>query len=177
MNNQSQQTRKRERGQSTAEFVLVLPALLLFFFLMVDFGWMLKNWIVVTNTAREAARCAIASSCSLDGDDTDPITLADARLAAGITSNLTSREVQLRFIDEDADGDPDAGESLIVCIQANNEYISPVMPFLSMVTGNSDQIPDPLPLRSREEMVIERVGIEDYWTDGTFEEGDCDWSS
>jgi hypothetical protein len=168
---------RRERGQTTAEFVLVLPALLLFFFLMVDFGWILKNWIVVTNTAREAARCAVAASCTVNGADEDPIDLAEARLDAGITSNLSSRDVQLRFIDEDADDKPDAGESLIVCIQADNEYISPVLPFLSMVTGNSDQIPDPLPLRSREEMVIERVGTQTYWTDGTFEEGDCDWSS
>ena len=65
MNEQSQQTRKRERGQTTAEFVIVVPFLLLLFFLMVDFGWLFKNWLVVTNTGREVARRAV-SNCRLN---------------------------------------------------------------------------------------------------------------
>src|SRR6187431_2429381 len=93
---------KRERGQTTAEFVLVLPALLLFFFLMVDFGWMLKNWIVVTNTAREVARCAVVDNCSLNGTAVTPQQLAlgdgteTGRLEAGLTTNLTNMAVQVR---------------------------------------------------------------------------------
>ena len=177
MNDQSQRSRKRERGQTTAEFVLVLPALLLFFFLMVDFGWMLKNWIVITNTAREVARCAVVDNCSLGGTKlTDPKQLAlgngsDAgRLEAGITSNMTGAAVQLRYIEQTGNGTAGPGDSLVVCVSGNNQYISPVIPFLSMVTGNPSALPDPLPIRAREEMLLERTPS--FTLDG---QGECTW--
>src|SRR5688572_13999686 len=88
MNNQSQQARKRERGQSTAEFVMVVPFLLLLFFLMVDFGWIFKNYLVVTNTGREVARCAVVSKCSVDGTEVGPEELAKSRISAGLFSNV-----------------------------------------------------------------------------------------
>ena len=176
MNEQGQQTRKRERGQSTAEFVLVLPALLLFFFLMVDFGWMLKNWIVITNTAREVARCAVVDNCSLNGTSVTPQELAlgdgteTGRLEAGITSNMTGAAVQLRYIEQTGNNAAGPGDSLVVCVSGNNEYISPVIPFLSMVTGNPSALPDPLPIRAREEMLLERTPT--FTLDG---QGECTW--
>jgi hypothetical protein len=167
---------RQERGQTTAEFVMVLPALLLFFFLMVDFGWMLKNWIVVTNTAREVARCAVVDNCSLNGSPVTPQELAlgdgteTGRLEAGITSNLSSPFVEVRWIDQNGSGALNAGDSIVVCVAGDNEYISPVIPFLSMVTGDSDALPDPLPIRAREEMLVERTPS--FTPDG---EGDCSW--
>jgi Flp pilus assembly protein TadG len=167
---------RRERGQTTAEFVLVLPALLLFFFLMVDFGWMLKNWIVVTNTAREVARCAVVDNCSLNGTAVNPKQLAlgnggnAGRLQAGITSNLTGAAVQLRYIEQTGNGTAGPGDSLLVCVSGNNQYISPVIPFLSMVTGNSSALPNPLPIRAREEMLLERTPT--FALDG---QGQCVW--
>ena len=79
--------KKSERGQVTAEFIVVLPLLLLFFFLTLDFGWQIKNWLVVTNAAREADRCAIASSCFLNDSGSSeavtPETLVQSRLWDG----------------------------------------------------------------------------------------------
>jgi len=64
--------------------------------------------------------------------------------------------VTMNWIDGKGDVDVGAGDSVEVLIRGNNDYISPVMPFLSMVTGNTDVLPDPLPIRAREEMLLER---------------------
>jgi TadE-like protein len=151
-----QTVRSRERGQSTAEFVVVLPFILLLFFLIVDFGWLLKNWIVVTNSARESARCTVAVSCQLNGADTTPSLLAEDRINAGITGNLTNVVVALEYIDADGVGGATAGDSVVVCASADNEWIGPIFGMLSWLTG-SEPVPNPMPLRAREEMILERT--------------------
>jgi Flp pilus assembly protein TadG len=147
--------RSRERGQSTAEFVIILPFLLLFLFLIVDFGWLLKNYIVVTNTARETARCTTVRRCVVDGNEAaSPIQLAQERIKQGLGSNIFDGAT----FDVEYVGGDEKGDSLMFCIKADNEYISPVIPFLSMVTGvpGDTIIPDPLPLKARAEMRVER---------------------
>ena len=179
MNNQSQQSRKRERGQTTAEFVMVFPFLILLFFLMVDFGWLFKNYLVVTNTGREVARCAVVSSCKdSSGDDVGPVALATDRINAGLFGNIGTTTVTVEFIDIASPTGLSKGDSILVCIEAENEYISPVMPFLSMVTGGSDALPDPLPLRSRTEMRAENVPSSWEFYDDIVEsaDGSCSFS-
>jgi hypothetical protein len=155
--NPAQPVRSRERGQTTAEFVVILPFLLLFLFLIVDFGW-LKNYIVLTNTAREAARCGAVDRCIITGTtEVTPQQLALKRIEQGLGSNIfDSATFDVHYISLDG-GAIEKGDSLVVCIKANNEYISPVIPFLSMVTGVSGDtiIPDPLPLKARAEMRVE----------------------
>ncbi len=143
-----------EKAQTTAEFVMITPFLLLMLFLIVDFGWMLKNWIVVTNSAREAARCAVSRSCTYDGASVSPESLALTRLDQGITGNLSGKQAVILYIDQDGDTKIGAGDSIVVCIKGDNHYISPVLPMFSMVTGGS-AIPDPLPIAAREEMRLE----------------------
>lgn len=145
---------RSERAQTTAEFVIVFPFMLLFFFLIVDFGWLLKNWIVVTNSAREAARCTVASSCSIDGVDSNPIALLVSRiLDGGVATDPATIGKKAFYVDVDGNNKASAGDTVIICVKANNEYISPVIPFLSWLTGGS--LPDPMPLAGREEMVLE----------------------
>jgi hypothetical protein len=146
-----------ERAQTTTEFVVVFPMLLLLFFLMLEFGWLLKNWVVVTNGPREAARCAIANNCKVNGSPTDPETLLLSRINAGITGNLTDVETDVHFIDTDLDGLPDPGESIVVCVRAGNKAITPLLVFASM----ANVLPDPMPLAAREEMIIEFVDLSD----------------
>jgi len=172
-----------QRGQTTAEFVIVFPMLILLFFLMLEFGWLLKNWIVVTNSAREAARCAIAQSCAIDGTPTDPVTLIFSRLGSGITGNLDVNrdgkldaadvDIDIEIVDNDGNSTPTAGDSLVVCIQAGNKPITPAPVFLSAGT-----LPDPLPLAAREEMIIE-FGLPADWNDWASmsnDDGECDFS-
>jgi hypothetical protein len=130
--------------------VVIFPLIILFFFLIVDFGWLLKNWIVVTNSAREVARCAATQSCA-DGDGTEiaPSALGCLRLSQGITGNLSTKDIDIEY----------GEESVVVFIEADNEYIGPVLGLFSFVTGNA--LPDPMPLRAREEMRIEIPGGSD----------------
>ena len=159
MNNQSQQSRKRERGQSAAEFVIVFPFLILLFFLMVDFGWLFKNWIVLTNASREATRCVVANSCPVPADPgDDPIEeLILARLNQGLLSNLVGApSINVEYVERNGTTGANPGDSVVVCIQVVSGYISPVIPFLDMVTGGHSGLPDAgVPLRTREEMLIE----------------------
>jgi Flp pilus assembly protein TadG len=49
---------RREQGAELIEFALVLPVLLVLLAAILDFGFLFKNWEVVTNAAREGARMA-----------------------------------------------------------------------------------------------------------------------
>jgi TadE-like protein len=169
----TKKAQRKERGQTTAEFVVVLPFILLLFFLIVDFGWLLKNWIVVTNSAREAARCTVAGSCQLEGSDVSPEALATDRINAGITGNLTNVVVALEYVDADGIGGPTAGDSVVVCASADNEWIGPIFGMFDWLTG-SDPIPNPMPLRAREEMILER--IPSYTIDLSDDGGACDFT-
>ncbi len=50
--------RSAERGQSLAEFALILPILLILIFGVIEFGMVLRSYIEVTNATREGARLA-----------------------------------------------------------------------------------------------------------------------
>jgi TadE-like protein len=147
---------RKERGQTTAEFVVVLPFILLLLFLIIDFAWLFKNWIVVTNSAREAARCTVAASCQLDGSDVSPEALAIDRINAGITGNLVNVTVPPpEYMDSDGNGTPSAGDSIIICVDSDNDWIGPVFDVFTKLFG-SDSFPERLPVRAREEMILER---------------------
>ena len=46
----------REGGQAALEFVLVLPIFVVFFFLVFDFGFMMYQYVSVSNAVREGTR-------------------------------------------------------------------------------------------------------------------------
>ena len=174
-----------QRGQTTVEFVVVLPMLLLLFFLMLEFGWLLKNWIVVTNTAREADRCVLASSCVVDGAQVgDPVELIESRLLSGITGNLNfdnTQDVFIAYVDADDNGSVNAGDSLVVCLRARNEAITPLLAFVAMATALPSE---GLPIAAREEMLIEFVDqsptnpLVDFWDNvEESEDGACDFGT
>ena len=131
LNNQAKSSRGKrdgDRGQSSVEFVAIFPLLLIMFFLMLDFGWMLKNWIVVTNSAREATRCAAANSCvDSTGAPIPPQDLACNRLKAGLAGEsgsagaLSNRVIRIYY-----DPDPSApvsGDAIIITIFTTNKSL------------------------------------------------------
>jgi Flp pilus assembly protein TadG len=67
-----------KRGQSTVEFALMLPVLLVLLFLVFEFGRAFGSWMLITNAAREGARNAAACSSST----TDCITAAKGQIQA-----------------------------------------------------------------------------------------------
>ena len=63
-------TRRRQRGQSIVEMAFVAPILLIMFIGVVEVGWALRNYVVLQNATREAARFA-ARGRYLDFSETD----------------------------------------------------------------------------------------------------------
>jgi Flp pilus assembly protein TadG len=49
----------RQRGQALVEMALVVPIFLIIVMSIVDFGWALRDYITITNAAREGARLGV----------------------------------------------------------------------------------------------------------------------
>ena len=69
-------TRNGEKGQSLAEFVMVLPIFLILVFSIIDFGMGFHAWLTVTNSAREGARLGAVRAPAGGACDNDPSTQA-----------------------------------------------------------------------------------------------------
>ncbi|HEU0073611.1 MAG TPA: TadE family protein [Dehalococcoidia bacterium] len=151
----------RERGQSAAEFVVVVPFLFLIFFLIVDFGWLFKNWIVVTSAARETTRCAAVARCYVDDAETTPQEFACEQIRGGIGSNvLDNTLVTVEYFDlpdTPAGIEGGQGDYVVVSIASQNEFISPVVPFLSVITGGASGLSDSIELNARNVMRLEQT--------------------
>lgn len=50
---------QRRRGQSMVEMALILPAILVLFLGIIDFGWYLYNYVALDNAARRGAEQAV----------------------------------------------------------------------------------------------------------------------
>lgn len=64
----------RQRGQGSVEVVLLAPLMMVFLFLIFEFGRVFGSWLIITNSGREGARVAITQNC--DNFDTDSTILA-----------------------------------------------------------------------------------------------------
>jgi hypothetical protein len=123
---------RRERGQALVEFAFILPLFLMVLFLVVEFGVGFSRWIVITNSAREAARYAAVQ------DDTASV-VADAALQRAIDTSgglLDSDDatVDVYFIDGPDDGTSvgDQGDSVVVNANLDYSLITPLGAFLSI---------------------------------------------
>lgn len=82
---------RKDAGQALAEFVLVVPVLLLLVFGIVEFGLAFRAHQIVTNSAREGARFAVLPSTP---DAQSVIDVVEARLASsGLDPALADIEV------------------------------------------------------------------------------------
>jgi hypothetical protein len=149
-----------ERAQTSAEFVVVVPMLLILVFLMVEFGWLLKNYIVVTNAAREVARCAAVNRCLLNGSTVEAHELAVSRIrdGAGVHPDDANGMAwphrilfSIHYIDDNGNGNVSSGESMIVCIQSPSRAVTP----LTIFAGWAGVLPNPVPLKARTETRVE----------------------
>jgi hypothetical protein len=135
---------------------VIFPALLVLLFLMLEFGWMLKNYIVVTNAGREVARCAAVNRCRYDGAAIayDDLALQRVRDGSAIGSGDVDEFLfSIHFIDEDGSGtgDPNKGDSIVVCIASPSGAVTPLRAFAAM----AGIMPDPFLLKARTEMRVE----------------------
>ena len=81
---------RSERGAEIIELAIVTPLFLLLIAAMFDFGFLFRNWEVVTNAAREGARIGVLPDYVCDEATPDVTDRVGVYMAAsGITSNFT----------------------------------------------------------------------------------------
>jgi Flp pilus assembly protein TadG len=81
---------RSQRGAELIELVLVTPIFLILIGAMFDFGFLFRNWEVVTNAAREGARVGVLPAYKCDNTTTDVSDRITAYMnSSGITDNKT----------------------------------------------------------------------------------------
>jgi len=130
--------RRREGGQALVEFALVVPVFLILLLGIVDFGWALRSWITVTNSAREGARMgAVGATC-------DDIKQRAVDTSADL---LTLSDVAV----ENCQGDP--GTSVVVTVTYDYSFITPLGGLLTTFSGGS--LPSTITMTSSSDMRLE----------------------
>lgn len=94
--------RTGERGAEIIELAIVTPILALLIAAMFDFGFLFRNWEVVTNAAREGARVGVLPSYSCDGGGGDVRSRVDAYMAGSGIANGYVVNVRTDAIDAGA---------------------------------------------------------------------------
>lgn len=130
--------RDGEKGQSLAEFAMVVPIFLILVFAIVDFGMGFHAWITVTNAAREGARIGAVGA--------DESTIEDRVLDT--VGSLDEDDLQITIVN--AGGSP--GESVSVDVAYDYELITPLSNLLGFFGGG---IGSPINFSSEAEMRIE----------------------
>lgn len=118
--------RDRQDGQSTVEFALVLPLVVLAMLAVIQIGLVVRDHVAVVHAAREAARAA-----SVDPDPARAVRAA-RRTLSGASVTVGAR--------------PDVGEPVSVEVRYRSVTDLPLVGAL---------IPDPM-LHARTEMRVER---------------------
>ena len=73
---------RSEQGAEVIEFALVTPIFALLIAAMFDFGFLFRNWELMTNAAREGARVGVLPSYVCDDTTTDVKARVEAYMAA-----------------------------------------------------------------------------------------------
>lgn len=110
---------RSEAGQSTVEFVLVLPVLVMALLAVVQVGVVIRDSLAVQNLAREAARAAAV----------EPTLLTAQTAVRESSGRLDSRRVKVEL-----DGGSDPGE----LVTATVHYDAPTsVPIVGLMVGDA----------------------------------------
>ena len=116
--------RRREKGQAALEFLLVLPIFIGFFFLVVDLGMLMYEYVSISNAVREGTRFG-AINCG-DGECTDDeVKERTIDRSGGILERPGDMpEVTVDWVDNDGDGIHYArGDSVVVRVTHPYDFI------------------------------------------------------
>jgi len=128
-------TRSGEKGQSLAEFVMVLPIFLILVFSIIDFGMGFHAWLTVTNSAREGARLGAVrapAGGACDNNPSTPATNIDCRVVE--TADSLNQSKLTRTI-TGAQGTP--GSSVVVKVDYDYDLITPLDGLLGLISGGA----------------------------------------
>jgi Flp pilus assembly protein TadG len=81
---------RRQRGQTAVETVLMVPLLLLLFFLIFEIGRVFGSWLMITNSAREGARLAVVETFNPQADSIDRVRARVQQTSQFLTVNTAS---------------------------------------------------------------------------------------
>ena len=112
----STRARRSERGQGILEFALLSPIILLFIFVIVDFGIGINRRVIVTNAAREAARY---------GATGQSIAAIKQRAVDQSKGLFTTSDVDVTFYDTDGTPGLNPGDSVAVHINYSYKFLEP----------------------------------------------------
>jgi Flp pilus assembly protein TadG len=84
---------RSEAGAEIIEFAMLTPIFAMLIAAMFDFGFLFRNWEIVTNAAREGARVGLLPSYACDGSTTDIKSRVDNYMAGSGISNTSSYTV------------------------------------------------------------------------------------
>ena len=128
--------RSGEKGQSLAEFVMVLPIFLILVFSIIDFGMGFHAWLTVTNSAREGARLGAVRAPeggACDNDPSTPATNIDCRVRETADS-LDQLKLSCCGV-TNAQGTP--GDSVVVKVDYDYDLITPLDGLLGLISGGA----------------------------------------
>lgn len=127
---------RQGRGQSLAEFALVLPLFLLLFMAIVDFGTAVFTYNSLTNAAREGARLAIVNQ-----DTASVVQRAENQVSI---AEINAPNVTIEFYQEAANGAPDTSSTCspaavgclaVVTFEATYEPMTPIIGRILFANG------------------------------------------
>jgi Flp pilus assembly protein TadG len=123
-----------ERGVVAAEFALLLPALLLILFGIIEFGMIMYGREVVTNAAREGARAGIVQG---------PPKRTEGEIINIAQTYLTNTGVNSSKVEFEVTGEGSVSPNNLI-VQATYEYDF-LFPYIPMMVG----IPNPLNIQTQ----------------------------
>jgi Flp pilus assembly protein TadG len=115
METRTRARRKKERGQTLAEFAMIAPILVILIFGFVDIARLYHAWVTIQGSAREGARYGVTgrTDCAIASDDRLAcIEYVTAKRADKLTNDATNLDVSVRswdypaYADPATDGDP-----------------------------------------------------------------------
>ena len=124
--------RSGEKGQSLAEFVMVLPIFLILVFSIIDFGMGFHAWLTVTNSAREGARLGAVRAPAGGACTSTPATNIDCRVRETADS---LNQAKLGVSITNAQGTP--GSSVVVKVDYDYDLITPLDGLLGLISGGA----------------------------------------
>jgi len=110
---------RREGGQATFEFLLILPFFILFLLLLIDFGIMMYEYVSVSNAVREGARYG-AVNCGDGACTYDKVCLRVVERSGGI---LSDSECGTSAVTVGWPDGSDRGDSVVVKVDHDYDFL------------------------------------------------------
>jgi Flp pilus assembly protein TadG len=124
---------RSEWGAEIVELAIVTPIFALLIAAMFDFGFLFRNWEVVTNAAREGARMGVLPAFTCDESKPDvQQRVATYMLSSGIT------DASAYTVDLDTQSIPTPAGTYTACVvHVELEQALPTLGVISALTGGS----------------------------------------